>query len=89
MFRVVNNILVFLIAVWGLAFLLWQAILESNKYLSVKPLGSEEWSLLWFAITDVLGDIAILTLPYPCIRKLQMNRRFKIVLTLIFLLGTL
>ena len=44
---------------------------------------------LWFAITDVLGDIAILALPYPCIRALQMSRRDKIGLSAIFMLGTL
>ena len=89
MFRVVNNILVILVALWGLVFLLLQVILESNKYYNVKPWGSQEWSLLWFGITDVLSDVAILTLPYPCIRKLQMNGRSKVELTFIFLLGTL
>lgn len=48
-----------------------------------------EWLLLWFGITDVLGDIAVLALPYPCIRKLQKSRRDKVGITAIFLLGTL
>ena len=84
-----NNIFVILIALWGLVFFLLQVILESNRYDTVRPWASQEWLVLWFAITDVLSDIAVLTLPYPCIRKLQMNRRFKVELTFIFLLGTL
>lgn len=41
------------------------------------------------SITDVLSDMAILALPYPCIRKLQMSGYFKVELTFVFLLGTL
>lgn len=84
-----NNIFVILIALWGLVFFLLQVILESNKYYTVQPWASQEWLLLWFAITDVLGDVAVLTLPYPCLRKLQMSRRSKVELTFIFSLGTL
>lgn len=89
LFRIVNNIFVILIALWGLVFFLLQVILESNKYYTVQPWASQEWLLLWFAITDVLGDVAVLTLPYPCLRKLQMSRRSKVELTFIFSLGTL
>ena len=84
-----NNVLIVLIALWGLVFFLLQVILESDDGHSVQPWGSQEWLLLWFAITDVLSDIAILALPYPCIRALQMSRRSKVELTLIFMLGTL
>ena len=84
-----NDVFVVLIALWGLVFFLLQVILESNKYYTVQPWASQEWLLLWFAITDVLSDIAVLALPYPCIRKLRMNRQFKVELTFIFLLGTL
>ena len=45
--------------------------------------------LLWFAITDVLGDIAVLAMPYPCIVKLQMNKKEKLGISGVFLLGTL
>lgn len=50
---------------------------------------NQSYLLLWFAITDVLGDILILTMPYPCIRKLQMDRRRKIAISGVFMLGTL
>ena len=83
-FRIANSILIALITLWGLIFLVLQVVLESDD-----PHISQEWLLLWFAITDVLGDVAVLTLPYPCIRKLQMRRRAKVGLTAIFLLGTL
>lgn len=53
------------------------------------PCAPQEWLVLWFAITDVLGDMAVLTLPYPCIRALQMSRREKVGLSAIFMLGTL
>ena len=64
-------------------------ILESGDHLTVQPWSSDEWLLLWFAITDVLGDIAVLALPYPCIRKLHMSGRAKVELSFVFLLGTL
>ena len=83
-FRIVNSILIGLIALWGLLFLVIQVVLESDKTRI-----SQEWLLLWFGITDVLGDVAVLALPYPCIRKLQMSKRTKVGLTFIFLLGTL
>ena len=61
-----------------------QVVLEShNVHIS------QEWLLLWFAIMDVLSDVAVLALPYPFIRKLQISRRAKVGLTAIILLGTL
>lgn len=87
-FRIADNILIILIALWGLVFVLLQVIFERSTR-HTHPWGSQEWFLLWFAITDVLGDVAILALPYPCIRKMQMGRRFKVELTLVFSLGTL
>ena len=84
-----NNILVILIALWGLLFLLLQVILAGGDHHTIQPWASQEWLLLWFAITDVLSDVAILALPYPCICRLQMSRRFKIELSFVFMLGTL
>lgn len=88
-FRVANSTLIVLIALWDLIFILLQVILEDHSLHVFPPFESQEWLLLWFAITDVLGDIAILALPYPCIRKLQMGRRIKVGVTAIFLLGAL
>ncbi len=88
-FRIANSILIVLITLWGLVFLLVEVVVEYDSTHIDHPAESQRWSLLWFAITDVLGDIAILTLPYPCIRKLQMTRRAKAGVTVVFLLGTL
>ncbi|KAL2051850.1 hypothetical protein ABVK25_007765 [Lepraria finkii] len=86
-FRVANDILIVVITLWGSIFLLVQCCFCSNKGLGTLSCDSSQWSLLWFAITEVLGDIAILSLPYPCIRKLQMGKRDKIGLIVIFSLG--
>ena len=88
-FRIANSVLIVLITLWGLVFFLDEAIIEYDSAHVDHAPRSGTWSLFWFAITDVLGDIAILTLPYPCIRQLQMSRRAKVGLTVVFLLGTL
>lgn len=89
-FRIANTILIVLVALWGFVFFLMQVIVESRNILHLSSgFSSQEWLLLWFAITDVLGDIAILTQPYPCIRKMQMDRKTKVGLVIVFSLGTL
>ena len=88
-FRIANSILIVLVTLWGLIFFLDEVIIGYDKAYLYRFAESQRWSLFWFGITDVLGDIAILTLPYPCIRKLQMSRRAKIGLTVVFLMGTL
>lgn len=45
--------------------------------------------LLWFAITDVIGDIAVLALPFPRIRRMKVSKREKWGISGILLLGTL
>ena len=88
-FRIANDILIALTALWGLVFMFTFAFLCKAGGLHGRSCAPTEWASLWFAITDVLGDVAILSLPYPCIRALQMSRRDKIGLSAIFLLGTL
>ena len=88
-FRVANDILIGLVTIWGTVFLFTEAFLCKADSHHGHPCAPQEWASLWFGITDVLGDIAILTLPYPCIRALQMTRRDKIGLSAIFFLGTL
>ena len=88
-FRIANNILIVLIVIWGLIFFLDEVIIEYDKTYTGRLAESQRWSLFWFAITDVLGDIATLALPYPCILDLQMSKRNKIGLTVVFLMGTL
>ena len=45
--------------------------------------------LLLFAISDLVGDVLIVLMPFPCIRDLHMSRREKWAVAFIFLLGTL
>ena len=87
-FRLANNILIVLVTLWGLVFLFTDAfacIADSGK----TTCGAQQWILLWFAITEVLGDIAILSTPFPCIRRLQMDKRQKIGLCAVFALGAM
>lgn len=88
-FLIANNILIILIIIWGVIFLFTEAFSCGSDSSHGHPCAQQEWLALWFAITDVLGDIAVLTLPYPCIRKLQKSRRDKVGLIAIFSLGTL
>jgi len=95
-FRSRNNIVIILIALWALAFFLAEvfvcgsrpAILWRGKP-SKGQCVNQAQLLLWFAITDIIGDIAVLTMPYGCIRRLQMDRRKKSGLIGIFMLGAL
>lgn len=88
-FRLLNNALIVFVCLWGIAFLFTEAFLCGADSNGGHPCSGQEWTSLWFAITDVIGDIAILSMPYPMIKKLQMSRRDKIGLTGIFLLGSL
>lgn len=49
--------------------------------------GSSSATILAEAIINMLLDIAILSLPMPLVWRLQMTRRRKIILTIIFGLG--
>ena len=78
------------VTVWGIAFMTTEILMCDNDGHAGHPsCGGAQWTVLWFAITDVISDIIILSMPYPMIRKLQMSRRDKIGLSTIFLLGTL
>lgn len=88
-FRKVNDILIYLVIIWGILFFFLDSFicLSDQKY--SLSCSSQEWALLWFGITEVLGDIAILSLPYPMIRKLHKSNGDKIGIAAIFALGTL
>ncbi|KAI9652834.1 MAG: hypothetical protein M1831_006359 [Alyxoria varia] len=94
-FMVWNNIMIALITLWAVGFMLVQ-IFACGHHLEVfwTAGASHEtcidltWSHLWFGITDVIGDIAVVVMPYPCIRKMRLQRREKLGVTTIFLLGT-
>lgn len=83
-FRIANDILIVLVTLWGFAFFFTFVFLGGDIN---SP--SQSWASLWFGITDVVSDVAILALPYPCIRELQMSKRDKMGVIAIFLLGTL
>ena len=88
-FRILNNILIVAVILWGLTFMFVEAFTCGSDSHHGHPCAPQEWLALWFAITDVVGDVAVLVLPYPCIRALQMSRREKIGLSAIFMMGTL
>ncbi|KAK0508203.1 hypothetical protein JMJ35_009287 [Cladonia borealis] len=95
-FLIVNNVVMALICCWAFAFFfaevflcgLHPGVLWSGNTTN-QGCASQLLVLLWFAITDVLGDIAVLAMPYPCIVKLQMNKKEKLGISGVFLLGTL
>ena len=96
-FRIVNNFLIALIVCWTVAYFFadvfscgahpeanWDPAAKAKTYCI------NLWvMLLTFAITDVLTDVAILWMPYPEIKRLQMSSSDKWGLAGIFLLGTI
>ncbi|KAI4181412.1 MAG: hypothetical protein L6R41_006641 [Letrouitia leprolyta] len=74
-----TNIFIILIVAWTVAFFLAQIFVCTG----------EPKILLAFAITDVIGDLAVLTLPYFEIAKLQMIWQKKVGVAAIFMLGLL
>ena len=94
--RIFNNSMIALITIWTLFYLvaelfecrarpsiLWTPDASRASCINITNLNFS------FAITDVLFDIMVVVMPYPCIRKLHMGRREKLGLAGIFLLGTL
>jgi hypothetical protein len=74
--------------------ILRQHLQTSRKFLfyfPVTPLACSKANpyQLWFAITDVIGDVLVIALPVYNVWKLQMPKRNKYAVTFIFLLGAL
>ncbi|MCJ1350595.1 MAG: hypothetical protein MMC33_000576 [Icmadophila ericetorum] len=88
-FKILNTTLIIIIIIWGVTFLFVPAFLCGADSNHGHPCPQTEWESLWFGITDVIGDVAVLCLPYPILRSLQMDRRQKIGVCAIFLLGTI
>ena len=88
-FRIWNDLLIVLTALWGICFFFTFVFLCKGDLIQGHTCASQELASLWFAITNVIGDVAILAMPYPYIRKLQTSRASKIGLAAIFLLGTM
>ena len=95
-FRIFNNLMIGLIIAWALAFMLAeifvcggepQALWDPNA--PPTTCVNQTWLNFAFAITDVIGDILVVSMPYPCLRKLHTTSREKLGIILIFLLGTL
>ena len=91
-----NNIMIALITIWAVGFMLEQ-IFACGHHLEIfwtagasrKTCIDLTWSHLWFGITDVVGDIAVVAMPYHSIRKMRLRKREKAGVTAIFVLGTL
>jgi hypothetical protein len=95
-FRRWNNILIGLVTAWTIAFALADLLLcgthiEMHWAIDQAPgkkyCGSTGALLIAFAITSVLTDAMVLSLPLPYIGKLQMARARKWAASFIFLLG--
>lgn len=89
-----------LIALWATAFLLAsifvcgaapQQLWDRSTFYGKRAhdCGNTSMLLLWFAITDVVGDIAILALPFPRICRMRVSKRDKLGISAILLMGTL
>lgn len=95
-FRLFNNIMIILITAWTISFFVAD-ILVCGAHPKVqwtntpksKACDGETWVNLFFSITDVIGDILVVSMPFPCIQTLQMRARDKAGLASIFFLGTL
>ena len=88
-FRFISNVATALIIAWGIAFLFAEAFDCGSDSHNGHPCARSEWTVLWFAITDVISDLVILAMPYPMINMLQMSKKEKIGLSGLFLLGAL
>ena len=60
-----------------------------NKNQSQSGCVDEDWLNLCCSITDSVGDILVMSLPFPVIKTLQPSRRDKVGVSVVFLLGTL
>lgn len=96
-FRIINDIMVGVIVAWTLAFF-FADIFNCGADVSANwdPKAKETAHcinlfilLLVFAVTDVVTDMAILWMPYPQIKKLQMSLRERWVISGVFMLGLL
>ena len=82
---------------WGLAFMLAEILVCGANPGALWDLSTgsrdhcvnQSWLNLMFSVTDVIGDILIMAMPYPYIRKLNISLREKLGIASIFLLGTL
>ena len=88
-FRRIADAIAVLIVLWGVVFLLVESFICMSDGSTSVTCAAQEWALLWFGITDVLGDLLVLWLPCPRLRELQMGGREKVGLVMIFALGTL
>ena len=98
-FKLATDVLIGFVVAWTLAFFLTEIFncgvrpqVQWN-YRSSEEKSSEcvnnSFLLLWFAITDVIGDIIILAMPWRPIMGLQKSVKDRIGLLGIFMLGAL
>ncbi|KAI1179026.1 hypothetical protein F4777DRAFT_535347 [Nemania sp. FL0916] len=95
-FRLFNNILIYLVAVWALAFCLSdvlicgahpELIIGANQTLALAKCGNRGAQLLAFSVTSVATDLFILLLPFFYLKRLQMARNKKLATAFVFFLG--
>jgi hypothetical protein len=96
-FRYFNTAMIVLISLWGLGFF-WAEVFACGTDFPVQwkertqapahctDHGTE---LFVFAITDLIGDVLIVLMPFLVIRDLKMTRKEKWAVSVVFLFGTL
>lgn len=96
-FTIANTIMIVVIILWSLAFLLAEIFVcgryEETLWRHDGHAGScvnQTWLNLWFAITDVVTDVAVMSLPYPVIAALgKLSRRERAGVMAVFMLGAM
>jgi hypothetical protein len=94
-FLTFNSVMIALVTTWTAAFLIVDVFLCGTTPWVLWTPGAVHTCVnrnnlnLLFSITDAVGDILIVSMPFPVISKLQIDRRQKIAVALIFLLGAL
>ena len=79
-------------SVSGIAISIWRCSPRSKAW-DVKMVGGSchdhRWRLVMFGAFDVFADFVMLIVPLPILWKLQLPKRQKIILTAVFMTGTL
>lgn len=95
-FRRFNDVMIVLIAAWTLAFFIGEFCVCGGSRQAMWSGGAHgvcqerNWLHLSFAVTDVIGDVLVVAMPFPFLSGLlTIGRREKVAVVAIFALGAL
>jgi hypothetical protein len=95
-FRLANNILIWVVIAWTIAFTLSDILICGahpelvwgfDQTVALQRCGNRGAALLSFAVTSVVTDLAVLALPLLYIGRLQMSTKKKRASAFVFVLG--